>query len=101
MASRGGFFEILPLRLLCWAGRILYNKGYGRERRHRVKGRPLMDSFYRWNPDSMTRVFALPAQVVDKHIRLAGAKQLKVLAANPGNLSSTPGHHTVEGENQL
>ena len=38
-----------------------------------------MESFYRWNPDSMTRVFALPAQVVDKHIRLAGAKQLKVL----------------------
>lgn len=29
-----------------------------------------MESFYRWNPDSMTRVFALPAQVVDKHIRL-------------------------------
>ena len=34
-----------------------------------------MESFYRWNPDSMTRVFALPAQVVDKHIRLAGSAQ--------------------------
>lgn len=34
---------------------------------------------YRWNPGVMTRVFALPAAVVDEHIRLAGAKQLKVL----------------------
>lgn len=34
---------------------------------------------YRWNPGAMTRVFALPAAVVDEHIRLAGAKQLKVL----------------------
>ena len=31
-----------------------------------------MNKGYRWNPDSMTRVFALPADV-DKHMRLAGA----------------------------
>ena len=37
-----------------------------------------MNKGYRWNPDSMTRVFALPADV-DKHMRLAGALQLKVL----------------------
>lgn len=45
-----------------------------------------MESFYRWNPDSMTRVFALPAQVVDKHIRLAGSQtaQDAALAGLPG-----------------
>ena len=34
---------------------------------------------YRWNPDQLAEVFALPAVVVDKHIRLAGSAQLKVL----------------------
>ena len=33
----------------------------------------------RWNPEEMTEVFALPAGVVDRHIRLAGSVQLKVL----------------------
>ncbi len=37
-----------------------------------------MEKGYRWNPAGMTRVFALPADV-EKHIRLAGALQLKVL----------------------
>ena len=34
---------------------------------------------YQWNPACLTRVFALPAEVVDRHIRLAGSAQLKVL----------------------
>lgn len=34
---------------------------------------------YQWNPACLTRVFALPAGVVDDHIRLAGSAQLKVL----------------------
>lgn len=34
---------------------------------------------YRWNPDQMTEVLALPAALVDRHIRLAGSAQLKVL----------------------
>lgn len=34
---------------------------------------------YRWNPDQLAEVFALPAAVVDRHIRLAGSAQLKVL----------------------
>lgn len=34
---------------------------------------------YRWNPEDMTEVLALPAAVADKHIRLAGSAQLKVL----------------------
>ena len=34
---------------------------------------------YRWNPDQFAEVFALPAAVVDRHIRLAGSAQLKVL----------------------
>lgn len=34
---------------------------------------------YQWNPACLTRVFALPAAVVDSHIRLAGSAQLKVL----------------------
>ena len=34
---------------------------------------------YRWNVEAMGEVFALPAAVVDKHIRLAGSAQLKVL----------------------
>ena len=33
----------------------------------------------RWNPEALDEVFALPAQVVDRHIRLAGSAQLKVL----------------------
>lgn len=33
----------------------------------------------RWDPEALDEVFALPAQVVDKHIRLAGSAQLKVL----------------------
>lgn len=34
---------------------------------------------YRWNGGHLTNVFILPAEVVDRHIRLAGAAQLKVL----------------------
>ena len=34
---------------------------------------------YRWNPEQWTEVFALPSAVVDRHIRLAGPTQLKVL----------------------
>lgn len=34
---------------------------------------------YQWNPAVLQEVFALPAAVVDRHIRLAGSAQLKVL----------------------
>ena len=34
---------------------------------------------YRWNPEVWTEAVALPAAVVDRHIRLAGPTQLKVL----------------------
>lgn len=34
---------------------------------------------YRWNPEQWTEAVALPAAVVDRHIRLAGPTQLKVL----------------------
>ena len=34
---------------------------------------------YRWNPEQMAEVFVLPAAVADRHIRLAGPTQLKVL----------------------
>lgn len=34
---------------------------------------------YRLNPDTLGEVFAVPAAVVDDHIRLAGSAQLKVL----------------------
>ncbi len=34
---------------------------------------------YRWNSDHLGSVLALPAAVVDSHIRLAGSAQLKVL----------------------
>lgn len=34
---------------------------------------------YRWNPENMSEVLALPAAVVDKHIKMAGSAQLKVL----------------------
>lgn len=38
-----------------------------------------MDMDYRWNPEDMTEVLALPAAVADRHIRMAGSAQLKVL----------------------
>ena len=34
---------------------------------------------YRWNPDTLGEIFAVPAAVVDDHIKLAGSVQLKVL----------------------
>lgn len=34
---------------------------------------------YRWNPENLSEVLALPAAVVDKHIKMAGVQQLKVL----------------------
>lgn len=34
---------------------------------------------YRWNPDVLGEIFAVPAAVVDNHIKLAGSAQLKVL----------------------
>ena len=34
---------------------------------------------YRWNSEVWTEAVALPAAVVDRHIRLAGPTQLKVL----------------------
>ncbi|MBR5774433.1 MAG: DnaD domain protein [Clostridia bacterium] len=34
---------------------------------------------YKINPDKWNKIFAVPAEVVDKHIRLAGSAQLKVL----------------------
>lgn len=33
----------------------------------------------RWNSEALGEVFVLPAAVVDRHIRLAGSAQLKVL----------------------
>ena len=34
---------------------------------------------YKVNPDSLSAVFMVPSQIVDKHIKLAGGQQLKVL----------------------
>lgn len=34
---------------------------------------------YRWNPENLSEVLVLPATVVDKHIKMAGVQQLKVL----------------------
>ena len=34
---------------------------------------------YRFNPASLSSVFAVPAEVADRHIRMAGSAQLKVL----------------------
>ena len=34
---------------------------------------------YQWNGEQLGSVFALPAAVVDQHIRMAGSAQLKVL----------------------
>ncbi len=34
---------------------------------------------YHWNGDQMTQVFVLPSSVVQKHLRLCGSAQLKVL----------------------
>lgn len=34
---------------------------------------------YHWNPDVLGEIFAVPAAVVDNHIKLAGSAQLKVL----------------------
>ncbi len=34
---------------------------------------------FRWNASQMKRVFVLPKDIVDKHLRLAGSVQLKVL----------------------
>ncbi len=34
---------------------------------------------YRWNSEQLGSIFALPAAVVDQHIRMAGSAQLKVL----------------------
>ncbi|MBO5929306.1 MAG: DnaD domain protein [Clostridia bacterium] len=34
---------------------------------------------YRWKPSQMKRVFVLPKDIVDRHLRLAGSVQLKVL----------------------
>ena len=34
---------------------------------------------YKVNPDALSAVFMVPSQIVDKHIKLAGGQQLKVL----------------------
>ena len=47
----------------------------------------------RWNPEALDEVFAVPAQVVDKHIRLAGSAQLKVLL-----WLARAGHGTFDAE---
>ena len=34
---------------------------------------------YKVNPESLSAVFMVPSQIVDKHIKLASGQQLKVL----------------------
>lgn len=41
--------------------------------------RPVKIKMYKVNPDSYASVFALPTQIADKHLRMAGKAQLKVL----------------------
>lgn len=41
--------------------------------------RPVKNKMYKVNPDSYASVFALPTQIADKHLRMAGKAQLKVL----------------------
>lgn len=44
-----------------------------------ASARQVKNKMYKVNPDSYASVFALPTQIADKHLRMAGKAQLKVL----------------------